>query len=134
MTKTELGHVASADTRMDTPAAGIDPARGDTLHLGTNDPEIARRSAPAVGSGQAPDGEPARGDGFGRFVILGTLGIGGMGIVYSAYDPHLDRKVAIKLLRAALAGSSEDARARLLREAQAMAKINHPNVVAVHEV
>ncbi len=74
-----------------------------------------------------------RGDLIGRFVVLDVLGTGGMGIVYSAYDPHLDRKVAIKLLRAAGA-NAEDAHARLLREAQAMAKIDHPNVIKVHEV
>ena len=135
MRKTELGHVASADTRLDTP--GADPARTDTVHVGTNpsaaSSAIVRASAPAVGSGVAPEGEPARGDTIGRFVLLGTLGVGGMGIVYSAYDPHLDRKVAIKLLRAG-AATTEGATARLLREAQAMAKINHPNVVIVHEV
>ena len=75
--------------------------------------------------------EPARGDAIGRFVVLGLLGSGGMGLVYSAYDPHLDRKVAIKLLRHN--ASDADAELRLLREAQAMAKIDHPNVVRVHE-
>src|SRR5262245_10648204 len=75
--------------------------------------------------------ELARGTNVGRFVVLDALGEGGMGVVFSAYDPQLDRKVAIKLVRAA--SSSEQTRARLLREAQAMAKINHPNVVKVHE-
>jgi eukaryotic-like serine/threonine-protein kinase len=94
-----------------------------------------RASAPTVGRAASESGGPGRGDAIGRFVALGVLGTGGMGVVYSAYDPHLDRKVAIKLLNAeALAGSAEDLRARLLREAQAMAKIRHPNVVTVHEV
>ena len=65
--------------------------------------------------------------------MLGLLGTGGMGLVYSAYDPHLDRKVAIKLLRRSSPSTTDDPRARLLREAQAMAKIDHPNVVRVHE-
>jgi tetratricopeptide (TPR) repeat protein/tRNA A-37 threonylcarbamoyl transferase component Bud32 len=122
--------------------AADDPGRDDTLHATTPTPTprpspgpspTPRPSAPAVGSGDAPAGEPGRGDLIGRFVVLGTLGVGGMGIVYSAYDPHLDRKVAIKLLRSGVL-SAVDARARLLREAQAMARINHANVVTVHEV
>ncbi|MEZ4382775.1 MAG: serine/threonine-protein kinase [Nannocystaceae bacterium] len=68
----------------------------------------------------------------GRYVVLEPLGEGGMGIVYAAYDPELDRKVAIKLIRSAHAG--DEARLRLLREAQAMAKLSHPNVVAVYDV
>ncbi|MFO0633183.1 MAG: serine/threonine-protein kinase [Nannocystaceae bacterium] len=71
----------------------------------------------------------------GRFKILERLGGGGMGVVYAAWDPELERRVAIKLLRADLAGRDGSVgHARLLREAQAMARINHPNVVAVHEV
>ncbi|HTR54719.1 MAG TPA: serine/threonine-protein kinase [Kofleriaceae bacterium] len=93
-----------------------------------------RESAPTVGSGSAPVGQPSRGDSIGRFVVLGLLGSGGMGNVYSAYDPHLDRKVAIKLLHAEIAQTNAaNACTRLLREAQAMAKINHPNVIDVHE-
>ena len=72
----------------------------------------------------------------GRFKVLKRLGSGGMGVVYSAYDPELDRKVAIKLLRpdliAGLQGSSGTS--RLQREAQAMARLNHPHVATVHEV
>ncbi|MBK8263474.1 MAG: serine/threonine protein kinase [Nannocystis sp.] len=67
----------------------------------------------------------------GRYVALGRLGAGGMGVVYKAYDPDLDRKVAIKVLRGR---STAEAQARLLREAQAMAKLSHPNVVSVFDV
>lgn len=69
----------------------------------------------------------------GRYVILRRLGEGGMGIVYAAYDAELDRKVAIKLLHDS-ASDNPERRTRLLREAQAMARISHPNVVNVYEV
>ncbi|MBK7825069.1 serine/threonine-protein kinase [Nannocystis sp.] len=76
----------------------------------------------------------------GRYVVLNPLGAGGMGVVYAAYDPQLDRKVALKLLhseaitRGGATQSRVDGHARLLREAQAMARLRHPNVVAVHDV
>src|SRR5215472_5457995 len=77
-----------------------------------------------------------RGTALGRYVVLNQLGSGGMGVVYAAFDPEMNRKVAIKLLRADVAGklSAEVARARLLREAQAMARLSHPNIVPVHAV
>jgi serine/threonine-protein kinase len=74
-----------------------------------------------------------RGDAFGRFLIVDRLGEGAMGVVLAAHDPNLDRKVAIKVLRPGPRRSDRD-RARLVREAQAMAKLSHLNVVAVHEV
>ncbi len=72
--------------------------------------------------------EPTR---FGHYEIRSKLGHGGMGIVFEAHDPKLDRKVAIKKLRGR--GDSQLQR-RLVREAQIMARLAHPNVVAVHEV
>jgi tetratricopeptide (TPR) repeat protein/tRNA A-37 threonylcarbamoyl transferase component Bud32 len=70
----------------------------------------------------------------GRFTVLDRLGEGGMGIVYTAYDDQLDRKVAVKVLRGEATRQDEIGRTRLLREAQAMAKLSHPNIVTVHEV
>ena len=71
----------------------------------------------------------------GRYLILERVGSGSMGVVYGAYDPELDRKIALKLLRGGQPGQDEVvARARLLREAQAMARLAHPNVVVVHDV
>jgi serine/threonine protein kinase/formylglycine-generating enzyme required for sulfatase activity len=68
----------------------------------------------------------------GRYVIIERVGTGAMGVVYGAYDPELDRKVALKLIKP---GQGKDtARARLLREAKAIARLQHPNVVAVHDV
>jgi tetratricopeptide (TPR) repeat protein len=66
----------------------------------------------------------------GRYTIRQTIGFGGMGLVVAAYDSELGRSVAIKLV----AGDSDQARRRLVREAQAMARLSHPNVVTVHEV
>jgi serine/threonine protein kinase len=57
-----------------------------------------------------------------------------MGVVYAAYDPELDRKVALKLLRAGAGDVAAIGRSRLLREAQALARLAHPNVVAIHDV
>lgn len=68
----------------------------------------------------------------GRFQILGRLGAGGMGEVFTAYDDRLDRKVAVKVVHRSGVGTK--AQSRMLREAQALAKVSHPNVVAVHEV
>ena len=71
----------------------------------------------------------------GRFVIFEELGAGGMGQVFAAYDPDLDRKVALKLVQRPPDGAGNgDWQARLVREAQAMAKLSHPNVVTVYEV
>jgi len=73
-----------------------------------------------------------RGDLIGRYVVLTPIGEGGMGLVYLAYDPELDRKVALKLLRPG--GAGHGSAARLLREAQALARLADPNVVAVYDV
>ncbi|HVV87816.1 MAG TPA: serine/threonine-protein kinase, partial [Kofleriaceae bacterium] len=95
-------------------------AHGDEL--------VETAGEPAVTGGNRPLGP---GDGIGRYRIDRVLGQGGMGVVYAAHDPDLDRPVALKVLRGA-AGS--EARTRLLREARAMAKLSHPNVITVYEV
>ena len=76
--------------------------------------------------------ELAPGVAIGHFVIERKVGAGGMGEVYAAHDPRLDRRVAIKVLRPT--SRAADAATRLVREAQALAKLAHPNVVAVYEV
>src|SRR5262245_49883348 len=66
----------------------------------------------------------------GRFVVRRAIGAGGAGRVVAAYDPVLDREIALKLLRG---GGTAAGDARLIQEAQAMARLSHPNVVAIHE-
>jgi eukaryotic-like serine/threonine-protein kinase len=88
-------------------------------------------SAPST---RPPGAPPMAGDTIGRYVIERVLGAGGMGVVYAAHDPDLDRKVALKLLHGAGSTTGAEARTRLLREARAMAKVNHPNVITVYEV
>ncbi len=87
--------------------------------------------------GPAPPlpGPLPRGTSLGRYVVLELLGTGGLGQVYTAYDPELDRRVAVKLLRpSARAADNVEAQRWLMREAQAMAQLSHPNVVPVHDV
>jgi hypothetical protein len=76
-------------------------------------------------------GEIARPSRVDRFELQRELGVGGMGAVYAAHDPRLDRVVALKILQRA--GGGVQAGQRLLREAQAMARLRHPNVVQVYE-
>jgi serine/threonine protein kinase/tetratricopeptide (TPR) repeat protein len=105
--------------------------------VGVDDRRLAEGTVagtvPARAAAAARDAELQRGTSVGRYVLLEPLGQGGMGVVYKAYDPELDRSIALKLL---LAGEdqNEAQRERLLREAQALARLAHPNVLAVHDV
>ncbi len=98
-----------------------------------------------LGDGESPEWPEdlplPEGAKLGRYVVLRAIGAGAMGIVYAAYDPELDRKVALKLLRRARGEStaqSSDTRSsrnkRLQREAQALARLAHPHAIAVHDV
>lgn len=83
---------------------------------------------------RVPSGGLEQGTRIGRYVILERIGAGGMGVVYAAHDPELDRRVALKLLRPDRTGAAaEQHRIRLQREAQAIARLSHPNVVAVYD-
>ncbi|MBK6918382.1 MAG: serine/threonine protein kinase [Deltaproteobacteria bacterium] len=119
-------------------------------------------ATPPPATASKPD-EYVRGAAIGRYLVLERLGQGGMGVVWSAYDPELDRKLALKLLHGGTRSATPPMRKafgkvmnalfgdeavddtvaapgldrdqqRLLREAQAAARINHPNVVTVHDV
>jgi len=93
----------------------------DTLPASDSDPSESVQSTAADA--------PAK---VGRYVVEGSLGEGGMGVVLAARDPALARPVALKLIKPTRAGS--EGKLRLLREAQAMAKLSHANVVAVFDV
>ena len=77
----------------------------------------------------AADRTPMSVGAVGRFTLESVLGSGGMGIVFAAHDPVLDRKIAVKLIRS----SGERAEARFLREARALARLKHANVVTIHD-
>ena len=72
----------------------------------------------------------------GRYRVLGKIGAGGMGVVYQAHDPDLARDVAVKLMNndAVRDTDTDRARGRLVREARAMARLAHPNVIHVYDV
>ncbi|WAS96237.1 protein kinase domain-containing protein [Nannocystis punicea] len=119
---------------------------GETQAPGAGAPELDETTAPparpepdplaTVASatpqqwGEREAADPPR---IGRFVILREVGRGAMGIVYAGYDDELDRRVALKLVQTSGHDDPSFGRAQLLREAQALARLTHPNVVAVHE-
>ncbi len=104
-----------------SPGAGMDDTlASDATHdSGSN---VGERSA-----SRFDDAVPRK---IGRFDVLRQLGAGGMGVVFAAYDDELDRRVAVKVLLR----EGRDATERLRREAQAMAKLSHPNVAQIYEV
>jgi serine/threonine-protein kinase len=70
---------------------------------------------------------------YGRYQVEKELGRGSMGVVYQAYDPQIDRRVALKVLRPDLV-TSEGFAQRFLKEARAIGRLSHPNIVVVHDV
>ncbi len=92
------------------------------------------RGEPAHATDPQATGEAGlrAGDRIGRYVLISSIGQGGMGVVFLAYDPELDRKVALKLLKLGKLGTT--GKLRLLREAQALARLSNPNVVPVYDV
>jgi tetratricopeptide (TPR) repeat protein/predicted Ser/Thr protein kinase len=113
----------SERTQVDSFAHSFGNSYGNSYGTGASASGAAMKPAPLL----------ERGVTVGRYLVVDRVGEGGMGVVYAAYDPELNRKVAIKLLRAT-GGSSDEGQARLLREAQAMARVQHPNVISVFDV
>nr|MDQ3370084.1 serine/threonine protein kinase [Myxococcota bacterium] len=100
------------------PSSSLEPVTDATL-------PASRESSPGLE-------DLAPGFTIGRYRLVERLGAGAMGVVWSAQDPRLDRRIAIKVVHPSLARSPE-ASARLLREARAMAKLSHRAVVTVHD-
>jgi hypothetical protein len=110
-----------------------------TIHLVSHeDDTLLERPAMATDIDAMAERAPTRprpvrigpGTKIGRYVVERRLGAGGMGVVYLAHDPDLERRVAIKIVRPGLTTG----RTRLLREGQAVARLAHPNVVSVFDV
>lgn len=117
------------DATRDTVATHVDKCELCLEVVAASSPlsELSTRS-----SGRAPL-EP--GDRLGRYVLLERVGAGGLGEVFAAYDPQLDRRVAIKVNRTQLFEREGDPQPeeRALKEAQALAALSHPNIVPVHD-
>jgi diguanylate cyclase (GGDEF)-like protein len=122
------------------PSRDSSPAQSDEFDVadvgGAGDAGDAGDASDAGDAGDAGSLEPrsaSRRTHIGRFTVLHEIASGGMGVVYAALDEQLDRKVAIKLLHAR-EGRDREAHGRMMREARALARLSHPNVVQVHDV
>jgi len=126
-----LAETVESVERAETQTSGAGIAGDATIEASAADASSPHATLTASGSLELEHGQQ-----LDHFIVMDKLGTGGMGVVVAAYDPNLDRRVAIKVLRPDVGegGSRERPRQRLLREAQAMARLSHPNVVTVHEV
>jgi WD40 repeat protein/predicted Ser/Thr protein kinase len=105
----------------------------ESLSAGQTRPADPKRDSYPVSVGVAPpDGDPEPPPAIGRFQVRQRLGAGGFGTVYRAYDPQLEREVALKLPRARTLGDPRRA-GRFLDEAKAAARLRHPHIVPVYD-
>ena len=115
------------------PSHDTDPSAPSVVTDDARSPALSRDALASPTS--APTAAPARGEAIGTlmgpYLIIDTLGEGGMGRVYRAFDRTLGRQVALKVLHRNLAAVEQT---RLVQEARAMAQLSHPNVVQVYEV
>src|SRR5262249_49680878 len=107
--------------------SGLDPDRSTADALDLPSPSVLSDS-PTPKVDPVPGPMPAR---INRFVIREPLGEGGYGQAFRAYDPHLDRDVALKVLKPNRLG--EKALQRFYRESRAAARLDHPNIVGLHD-
>ncbi len=114
---------------------GDEAARAHLATCPTCQARLTGLRATEVGDGDAAAGQaPPRGTSIDRYLVIELLGRGGMGVVVSAYDPELDRRIAVKLIgQRGAAHDSSAGQARLVREAKAMARLSHANVVPVFD-
>jgi eukaryotic-like serine/threonine-protein kinase len=117
-----------------------DRAANDRERLPRTDPdgmprgdEAGELGRPGASGRDRIDAPVSPGTVVGRFIVHRALGMGGAGVVYAAHDPELDRTIALKILHSELA-DHPDSRARFVREAQALARVSHPNVIAVYDI
>jgi diguanylate cyclase (GGDEF)-like protein len=114
-------------------ASSSSSSSGSEREQATASGERGREQAAASGERERDERPATPRKQIGRFTVLHEIAAGGMGVVYAALDEQLDRKVAIKLLHAR-EGRDREAHGRMMREARAMARLSHPNVVQVHDV
>jgi len=135
------GPLARMDAESEVPTVHVMPSQGQVDNEATLAPQ---RTPAAVRRGAGASTGKAEGEAlilspktsaaarFGKYLLQGEIGRGGMGVVYRAFDPDLKRQVALKVLIAGDAADEENIR-RFIREARAAARLRHPHIVAIHD-
>lgn len=103
------------------------------LHESTQAESLEFQISRSAAESNAPHANLDPGDKVGKYVIRNRLGAGGMGTVYTAFDPLIEREVALKILTSPSSGAT-DSELRFLQEARAIGRLNHPNVVSIYDI